>query len=70
MLDAIEQLAPENAEAWRLFHQIATRFGADLHGIAAVTLERLTAHLDREAFGETVERLAIIYDWVYPPRQD
>jgi hypothetical protein len=66
VLQAVEELSPENADAWRMFHRVATRIGADLH-MADLILNRLTSDLDAEAFGDLADRLGIIYDAIYPP---
>jgi hypothetical protein len=65
--DAIEGLWPENAEAWRIFQQVVTRFTVDLHAGNEV-LRRATAHVDDvEEFGALMDRLSLIYELVYPP---
>lgn len=68
MREALEGLWPENAEAWRLFQQTVTRFAADLQLTSAV-LARLVpdGEMDAETFGELLERLSVIYEWLYPP---
>jgi hypothetical protein len=64
--EALEGLWPENAEAWRVFRQIATQFTVDLHAGNEV-LRRLTGGLDDEAFGALLDRLSLIYTLLYPP---
>jgi hypothetical protein len=59
-------LAPENAEAWRIYRLVASRFAADLHA-GGVVLERITADLDPEAFEDLIQRLRILYEVLCPP---
>ncbi len=64
--DHLQGLWPENAEAWRIYRLLASRFLVDLHaGGAALT--KLTADLDEEPFEDLMQRLAIIYDVLCPP---
>jgi hypothetical protein len=65
--DALEDLWSENAEAWRLFNQMATRFTADLH-LGGEVFRRLTAEVvDAEDLGDLLDRLSLIYELLYPP---
>lgn len=64
---ALEDLWPENAEAWRLYHSLVSRFVADL-GAGAEALRRATSGVaDGEAWAELLERLSLIYDLLCPP---
>lgn len=63
---AQESLFPENARAWLIFHQTATRFLADVSA-GGCALERLTADVGQEEFSDLIERLALLYDVLCPP---
>lgn len=63
---AVEELAPENGEAWNMFHHLAQRFLVDTH-LTAKAFEALTADWDAERILDLLERLGIIYDIVMPP---
>jgi hypothetical protein len=65
-MDAIDGLWPENAHAWRVYHQIVSRFGIDFGGVTAWLLDRVTDGMDPEDAVELVERLALIYDTLNP----
>ena len=65
MARALEGLLAENAEAWRIFRLLATRLLVDL-GAGNTALDRLTADLDVEQFEDLMQRLALIYDVLYP----
>ena len=69
MADALHELHddPENAKAWRLFHQIVTRFSMDTNSVAVV-LERLTKELDADDLMELMARFSVFYDAVCPPQ--
>ncbi len=62
-------LWPENADAWRLYHQLCTRFLVD-GALLAVALTRLTADLTGDQFTDTLDRLSVIYDVLQPPRSE
>lgn len=66
---ALEDLWPENAAAWRLFHQLATRFVVDA-SLGAEVFRTLTAELSVDEIEDLLDRLAIIYDIVMPPKKD
>jgi hypothetical protein len=64
---ALEGLWPENAEAWRIFHQVVSRFTHDLQA-GGEALRRLTAGVtDVDDYEDLLARLALIYDLLYPP---
>jgi hypothetical protein len=66
VVDALDGLWPENRAAWTLSRQILSRFTYDTRSVA-LALDRATRDLDPAAWLELVERLAMIYDFVYPP---
>ena len=66
MREALEGLWPENAEAWRIFQQVVTRFTADLD-LAAAVLTAALAEADLDSVGDLLARLSVIYEWLYPP---
>lgn len=59
-------LWPENVAAWRLYHQLITRFLVDGQMLGTV-FDRLTRELDVESFSDTLDRLAVMYDVLQPP---
>jgi hypothetical protein len=65
---ALDALWPENADAWRVFHQVVSRFTVEFH-LGGEALRRLTGELEADAFEALLERLSLIYDLLYPPRQ-
>ncbi len=67
MRQTVDALTPENARAWALFRTLATRFVFETHSVPTV-LSRLTAEEEPELFAETVQRLAVIFDLVYPAK--
>lgn len=68
MATALEGLYPENADAWQMFHQIATRFVVDA-GLAGAVFRRLTDKADTETVEDLLERLSVIYDLVMPEKR-
>jgi hypothetical protein len=67
--DRQADLWPENADAWRLYHQLVTRFLVDGQ-LLPVALTRLTADMTLEAFTDALDRLAVIYDVLQPPKAE
>lgn len=66
---AIEDLQPENADAWGTFQRVSTRFLVDLHA-GGLALDRLTADYSPDEFLDLVERLTVLYDIVAPVASD
>jgi hypothetical protein len=64
--EALEGLWPENADAWRMFHRVVTRFAVDMHAGAEI-MRRLAVDIDADDFGDLVDRFSLIYDLLYPP---
>lgn len=60
-------LDADNAEAWRLFGQVYTRLNVEWRLIPNM-FERLVAGMDDADVMTLVDRLAIIFDIVNPPR--
>lgn len=56
----------ENADAWRWFHRVFSRFTVDTH-VAHVLLTRLIAEREFEDASELMERFTILYDALQPP---
>lgn len=68
MANALDALFPENADAWQVFHQIATRFVVDA-GLAGAVFQRLTDDCSRDDVEDLVDRLSLIYDIVQPEKR-
>lgn len=66
--DHLDTLAPENARAWSLFHQLCARFVVDT-GCTAAVLTRLTAETSAREYADLVARVALIFDVYYPPKR-
>ncbi len=62
-------LRPENAEAWRVYGQIARRFIVDA-GLGSHVMTHCLAGRDAEDALDLMDRLALIYDELVPPSQD
>lgn len=65
---AVEQLEPSNAEAWRLFQRLATRFVVDAQLVPEL-FRRLTEDYAADDFDDLTERLSLIYDLVMPEKK-
>ncbi len=65
--EAQAQLWPENAEAWLVFQRMASRFVVDT-GLAGDVFRRLTTEHDDDDAVALVERMALLYDIVNPPK--
>jgi len=63
---ALDGLRPENEQAWRLFHRLGSRFVVDF-GVGAEAFKRLTADVPDDEVPDLLQRLALIYDGLYPP---
>lgn len=60
---------PENADAWRLFHKLFSRFTVDTH-TASVLLEKLIAERDTDDAFDLMDRFTLLYDTLHPPPKD
>jgi hypothetical protein len=67
--DRQADLWEENVDVWRLYHQLVTRFLVDGQ-LLPVALTRLTAAMDLDAFSDALDRLAVIYDVLQPPKAE
>lgn len=65
---AIEDLDAPNRDAWSLYRQIVTRFTVDAQ-VVPLALSRLTADRDPDAFAELLDRFAVLYDALSPPKE-
>jgi hypothetical protein len=61
-------LSAENRDAWQLYGRVVSQFTVDGQCVGSV-LQRLTASLDEETFGELYDRLAIVHQVLHPPRK-
>lgn len=59
----------ENAEAWRLFHKLFSRFTVDTH-TAAVLLEKLIAERETDDAFDLMDRFTLLYETLHPPPKD
>lgn len=66
MADAVEALWPENRAAWILSRTLFTRFASECR-MVPLLLDRLTQDQDAETFADTLTRVSIIFDELYPP---
>jgi hypothetical protein len=64
----IDGLCAENLAAWRQYREAVTRFAVDTQTVALV-IQRCTADLDRDEFADLMERFAVLYNALCPPRQ-
>ena len=64
---AMHDLWPENIEAWRLFHQLATRFVVDLT-LGSVVFDRVTQDWSASEVETMTARLGTIYETLVPPK--
>ena len=62
----MNDLQPENREAWILFHQLACRFSMDFQATPPV-LATVLRECDAEESLDLLQRLSVIYDAIYPP---
>jgi hypothetical protein len=65
-MDARDDLWPENAEAWNLFHRVCSRFTNEFQ-MVPVLVQKVIADLEPEDAIELAERRTLIYDTVGPP---
>lgn len=63
----MEALAPENTEAWCKFRRWVSRFGMDFDTLG-VLFAKACEGLNEDEATELHERLSLIYDVCYPPR--
>ena len=64
-----EALSPENARAWTVWTQVASRFAVEF-GIGGLWIERATAGWPDEDVADLLARLAVLYDTLHPPRRE
>lgn len=64
--DALAGLDGQNREAWRLYRQVVTRLGGDLHA-GGLVLDRLTRDMDPDDFADLWQRLTVLYNAINPP---
>lgn len=69
LMDAYDDLRPENKEAWALYKQLCTRFTHEFH-IAPVLMQKAVAELDFDEAATLAQRLTVIYDTLYPPKPE
>lgn len=63
---ALDALSEENAEAWTLFHRLASRFLVDTH-LVAEAFRLLTIDWASSDVLDLIERLNVLYDILLPP---
>lgn len=63
-----QELDADNQAAWRVFHQVGTRFCIETRSTGAV-LRKVADELTADEFGELVARLSVIYEAFYPKRK-
>lgn len=68
MAQAIEDLYPENLEAWRVFQAMGRRFVVDT-GLMPDVFRLATKDADSDTVEGLLDRLALIYDIVQPEKQ-
>jgi hypothetical protein len=64
----MEDIAPENAEAWGLFQRISCRFAAEFQ-TASAFLARVLDGMDGDDALDLLDRLSLIFDAVCPPKK-
>ena len=65
VLAQLQELDPVNAEAWRIYRELASRFAAELH-MGGVALDRMTQGWDEERFTDLWRRLTVAFDVLNP----
>ncbi len=63
--NALDDLWPENVEAWRLFQRLASRLVVDAH-LGTWAMLRLTARRTPSEAEALLDRLALLYDLLLP----
>jgi hypothetical protein len=66
--ERIEDLDPDNREAWQLFGRIVSRLTMDVPGLVTPILELIVADLASDDALDLLQRLSAIYDTVIPPK--
>jgi hypothetical protein len=64
----LEDLDPDNRQAWHLFGQTVTRLCVDVPGLVAPFIAKVISELDADDAMDLLARLSIIYDKVLPPK--
>jgi hypothetical protein len=57
-----------NREAWSVYRRVCQRFPYDFHA-APLLLDRLTEHWPASEVVDLLDRLALMYDVLNPPRR-
>lgn len=65
--EALDGLNAENAEAWEMFHRLASRFLVDAQ-LISTAFQQLMVGRDAADVLDVLERLEVIYDIVQPPK--
>jgi hypothetical protein len=65
---AVDDLDPENSEAWTLFSTLYCRLAADLPGVAGALLAKVIESRSSDEATDLMNRLNVIYDTVCPPK--
>jgi tetrahydromethanopterin S-methyltransferase subunit C len=66
--ERIEDLDPDNREAWQLFGRIVSRLTMDVPGLVTPIMDRMVADLASDDALDLLQRLSVIYDTVIPPK--
>lgn len=67
--DALDGLDDENRETWQIYNQAISRFAVETHTVPLVLQDAL-AEMTTDARIDTMQRLALLYDVLSPPRGD
>lgn len=67
--DALAGLDAENAKAWRLFQYLQRRFVVEQQALGSV-LDRMTRDEEPEQFEDTLSRLSLLYDVMFPKKAE
>jgi hypothetical protein len=65
---ALDDVWPENLDAWRIFQRLASRLVIEAQ-LGPEVFRRLTEDLDVSAVEDTLERVGVIYDIVLPQKK-
>lgn len=69
VLQARQDLWPENLDAWFIFRTLASRLVVDAH-LGPEVFRRLTEDRDTDAVADVLERLSLIHDAVMPAKTE